>query len=50
MSKKALQDGVMRQIEERTVALDAHIPAGMGDTGNRKAQDRRRQEIMKKKG
>jgi hypothetical protein len=23
MSKKALQDGVMRQIEERTVALDA---------------------------
>ena len=49
MSKKALQDGVLRQIEERTVALDAHLPAGMSDKGNREAQDRRRQEIIKKK-
>jgi enoyl-CoA hydratase len=49
MSKKALQDGVMRQIEERTVGLDAHLPAGMSDEGNRRAQDRRRQEIMRKR-
>ena len=46
MSKKALQDGVLRQIDERTVALDEHIPAGMSDEGNRRAQDRRRQEVM----
>ena len=46
MSKKALQDSVLRQIEERPVALDAHLPAGMSDAGNRRAQDRRRQEIM----
>src|SRR5580704_7592751 len=49
MSKKALQDGVMRQIEERTIALDALLPAGMSDKGNRRAQDRRRQEIMHKR-
>lgn len=49
MSKKALQDGVMRQIEERTVALDAQLPVGMSDEGNRRAQDRRRQEIMNKR-
>lgn len=49
MSKKALQDGVMRQIQERTVALDAELPAGMSDAGNRRAQDRRRQEIMRKR-
>jgi enoyl-CoA hydratase len=49
MSKKALQDGVMRQIEERTVALDAVLPEGMSDEGNRRAQDRRRREIMKNK-
>ena len=29
MSKKALQDSVMRQIDERTVALDGQLPAGM---------------------
>lgn len=49
MSKKALQDGVMRQIHERTVALDAQLPAGMSDPGNRRAQDQRRQEIMHKR-
>lgn len=49
MSKKALQDSVMRQIEERTVTLDAQLPAGMSDAGNRRAQDRRRQEIMHKR-
>lgn len=49
MSKKALQDGVMRQIQERTVVLDAELPAGMSDAGNRRAQDRRRQEIMHKR-
>lgn len=49
MSKKALQDGVMRQIDERTVSLDAIIAEGMSDTGNRRAQDRRRREIMKNK-
>ncbi len=49
MSKKALQDSVMRAIDERTVALDAHLPAGMSDEGNRRAQDRRRQEIMNKR-
>src|SRR5215510_5468414 len=47
MSKKALHDGVMRQIEERTVALDAMLAEGMSDEGNRRAQDRRRREIMK---
>lgn len=46
MSKKALQDNVLRQIEDRTVALDARLPAGMSDPANRRAQDRRRQEIM----
>jgi enoyl-CoA hydratase len=49
MSKKALQDGVMRQIGERTVVLDAELPAGMSDPGNRRAQERRRQEIMSNK-
>src|SRR3990167_4473180 len=49
MSKKALQDSVMRQIQERTVALDAQLPVGMSDEGNRRAQDRRRQEIMHKR-
>ncbi len=49
MSKKALHDSVMRQIEERTGALDDYLPAGMGDEGNRRAQDRRRQEIMHKR-
>ena len=49
MSKKALQDNTMRQIEERMGALDAHLPAGMGDPGNRQAQDRRRLEIMHKR-
>ncbi|WP_137920893.1 enoyl-CoA hydratase/isomerase family protein [Hydrogenophaga sp. 2FB] len=48
MSKKALQDSVLRQIHERTVALDEHIAVGMSDPGNRRAQDRRRQEIMRK--
>lgn len=48
MSKAALQDSVMRQIEERTVALDKSLPAGMSDSGNRRAQDRRRREIMRK--
>jgi enoyl-CoA hydratase len=47
MSKKALQDGVLRQIDERTVALDELLPKGMSDPGNRLAQERRRQEIMK---
>jgi len=49
MSKKALQDSVLRQIDERTVALDTLLPQGMSDPGNRRAQDRRRQEIMKKR-
>jgi len=49
MSKKALQDSVLRQIDERTAALDALLPEGMSDAGNRRAQDRRRQEIMKKR-
>lgn len=31
MSKKALQDSVVRQIDERTVALDADLQIGMGD-------------------
>jgi enoyl-CoA hydratase len=48
MSKKALQDGVLRQIHERTVALDEKLPNGMSDIGNRRAQDKRRQEIMSK--
>jgi len=48
MSKKALQNGVLRQIEERTVALDELLPVGMSDEGNRRAQDRRRREIMVK--
>lgn len=49
MSKKALQDGVMRQIDERTVTLDDKLPEGMGDAGSRRAQDLRRQEIMNKR-
>ncbi|RJF95622.1 enoyl-CoA hydratase/isomerase family protein [Noviherbaspirillum saxi] len=49
MSKKALQDSVLRQIEERTGVLDECLPAGMSDEGNRRAQDRRRQEIMHKR-
>jgi enoyl-CoA hydratase len=49
MSKRALQDAVMRQIDERTVALDALLPAGMSDEGNRRAQDLRRQEIMNRR-
>ena len=32
MSKKALHDSVMRQIEERTVALNDYLPAGMGES------------------
>jgi enoyl-CoA hydratase len=50
MSKKALQDSVLRQIEERTIALDDLLPEGMSDEGNRHAQDRRRREIMKNSG
>ena len=49
MSKKALQDSVMQQIDERTVALDALLPEGMSDADNRRAQDRRRREIIKNK-
>ena len=49
MSKRALQDAVLRQIDERSVALDDLLPAGMSDSGNRRAQDRRRQEIMHKR-
>jgi enoyl-CoA hydratase len=49
MSKKALQDGVMRQIDERSVALDAILAEGMSDEGNRRAQERRQHEITKNK-
>jgi enoyl-CoA hydratase len=49
MSKKAMQDSAVRQIEERTMALDELLPQGMSDEGNRQAQDRRRREIMKNK-
>jgi enoyl-CoA hydratase len=49
MSKKALQDDVMRQIETRMTALDESLPAGMSDPGNRRAQDRRRREIMRRR-
>ena len=49
MSKKAMQDSVVRQIEKRTIALDELLPQGMSDEGNRRAQDRRRREIMKNK-
>jgi enoyl-CoA hydratase len=42
MSKKAMQDSVVRQIEERTTALDELLPQGMSDEGNGRAQDRRR--------
>jgi enoyl-CoA hydratase len=38
----------MRQIEERTVALDAILAEGMSDEGNRRAQDRRRRAIINK--
>jgi len=48
MSKKALHDSALRQIDERAVALDEQLPAGMADAGNRRAQDHRRQEIMNK--
>src|SRR5262245_55170820 len=46
LSKRALQDDVLRKIEERTLALDERLPAGISDPGNRRAQDRRRREIM----
>ena len=49
MSKRALQDSVLRQIDERTVVLDERIPAGMSDPGNRRTQDRRRLEIIRRK-
>jgi len=49
MSKKALQDSVLRQIDERTIVLDEGLAAGMSDDGNRRAQDRRRREIMHKR-
>ena len=49
MSKRALQDSVLRQIDERTVVLDEGLAAGMSDDGNRRAQDRRRQEVMDKR-
>ena len=49
MSKKTMQDSVVRQIEKRTIALDELLPQGMSDEGNRRAQDRRRREIMKNK-
>lgn len=45
MSKKALQDSVIQQIEQRTTLLDMELPNGMSDDGNRRAQDRRRREI-----
>ena len=47
MSKKALEDGVTRQIDQRTVALDATLAEGMSDEGNRRTQDRRRREKNK---
>jgi enoyl-CoA hydratase/carnithine racemase len=46
MSKQALQDEVMRQINETAVTLDAELPHGLCDEGNRHAQERRRREIM----
>ncbi|MCU1724200.1 enoyl-CoA hydratase/isomerase family protein [Pseudomonas sp. 5P_5.1_Bac1] len=46
MSKRALQDAVIQQIEQRTTLLDGELPAGMSDAGNRRAQDLRRKEIM----
>jgi len=48
ISKKALKDAVMRQIDERTIALDERIPVGISDAGSRRAQNRRRREIMRK--
>ncbi|HKW84749.1 MAG TPA: enoyl-CoA hydratase-related protein, partial [Burkholderiaceae bacterium] len=49
MSKRALQDSTLRQMEERMVHLDEKVPAGMCDEGNRRAQDRRRLEVMNKR-
>jgi enoyl-CoA hydratase len=47
MSKKALQDGVIRQIEERATVLDSVLAEGISEEGSRRAQDRRRREIMR---
>jgi len=44
-----LKSFVMRQLEERTPALGAIRAEGMSDEGNRRAQDRRRREIMQEK-
>jgi hypothetical protein len=44
--------GLLRRahgLEYRGGGLDAHLPAGMSDEGNRRAQDRRRQKIMRKR-
>ena len=49
MSKQALQDEVMRQIDESSETLDAELPHGLSDEGNRHAQERRRREIMENK-
>lgn len=49
MSKQALQDEVMRQIDESSGALDAELPHGLSDEGNRQAQERQRFKIMKNK-
>ena len=48
MSKKALQDSVIQQIEQRTTILDKQLPDGMSEEGNRRAQDARRREIIEK--
>lgn len=49
MSKQALQDSVLPQIEARTDAYDSQIPVTFRDPGNRRAQGRRRQVIVKNK-
>ncbi len=49
MAKKALKDGTIRQIEERSVVLDDLWPEGMKDPGSRKAQELQREVIMSKK-
>ena len=50
MSKKALQDGVLRQIDERTVALDELLPQGMTDPGNRRPRTVADERSCKSKG
>lgn len=49
MSKRGLQDSVLRHMHERAPAIDEMLSAVIGSPGSRRAQDRRRSEIMERR-